>query len=89
GMDAELADLATGERVPARERLAALLGELAPVAERLGCAAELASVERLAARNGAVRQREAAADGGVRAVAAWLADAYVPSADYVVAAPGR
>lgn len=89
GMDAELADLATGERVPARERLAALLGELAPVAERLGCAAELASVARLAARNGAVRQREAAADGGVRAVATWLADAYVPSADYAVAAPGR
>jgi glutamate---cysteine ligase / carboxylate-amine ligase len=89
GMDAELADLATGERVPARERLAALVAELAPVAEHLGCVAELATVERLAARNGAVRQREVAAGGGgVRAVTAWLADAYVPSADYAMAAPG-
>jgi carboxylate-amine ligase len=89
GMDAELADLATGGRTPARERLAALLAELAPVAERLGCAAELATVERLAAGNGAIRQREVAAGGGgVRAVTAWLADQYVPSADYAMAAPG-
>jgi carboxylate-amine ligase len=89
GMDAELADLATGARVPARERLAALLAELAPVADQLGCGAELATVERLAARNGAVRQREvAAAGGGVRAVAAWLADTYVPSTDYAMTAPG-
>jgi glutamate---cysteine ligase / carboxylate-amine ligase len=89
GMDASLADLATGRRLPARERLAALLAELAPVADQLGCAAELADVERLAARNGAVRQREvAAAGGGVGAVTAWLADAYVPSADYEPAARG-
>ena len=64
GMDAELADLVTGERVPARERLAALLAELAPVAEHLGCGAELASAARLAERNGAVRQRAVAAEGG-------------------------
>jgi glutamate---cysteine ligase / carboxylate-amine ligase len=89
GMDAALADLSTGERVPARERLSALLAELAPVAEQLGCAAELAGVERLAARGGAVRQREVAAAGDVRAVVAWLADAYVPSADYALSAPGR
>ena len=78
GIDAELADLRTGERLPARERLAALVSELAPVAAGLGCAAELATVERLAARGGAARQREVAADGGPRAVAAWLADVYGP-----------
>jgi glutamate---cysteine ligase / carboxylate-amine ligase len=89
GMDAELADLVTGERTPASQVLGALLAELAPVAEHMGCGAELATVERLAARNGAVRQREAAAGGGgARAAAAWLADAYVPTADYVTAAPG-
>jgi carboxylate-amine ligase len=77
GMDAGLADLRTGVRAPARERLAALLGELAPVAAELGCAAELAAVERLSACGGAARQREVAADGGPRAVAAWLADVYV------------
>src|SRR5918999_1342042 len=40
GMDAELADLATGERTPARECLRALVADLGPVARRLGCAAE-------------------------------------------------
>ena len=76
GMDAELADLRTGARVPARERLAALVAELTPVAAGLGCAEELAGVDRLGARNGAVRQRDVAANGGPRAVAAWLADVY-------------
>jgi carboxylate-amine ligase len=88
GMDAELADLTTGERTPARACLSALLAELAPVAEQLGCGAELASAERLAQHGGAARQREVAARGGVRAVAAYLADAYVPSADYEPALPG-
>jgi carboxylate-amine ligase len=73
-MDAKLADLRTGERVPARERLAALLAELAPVAAELGCAAELATVERLAANGGAARQRAA---GGPHEATAWLADVYV------------
>jgi carboxylate-amine ligase len=80
GMGAELADLDTGERTPARELLASLLDELAPVAAELGCAAELATVAALGERNGAIRQREVAADGGLRAVAAWLADAYVSEA---------
>ena len=90
GMDAELADLETGARTPVRELLAGLVGELEPVAARLGCTAELAGVARLAAANGAVRQRRAAAAAGgdVRAVAAWLADAYVPAADYAMAPGG-
>ena len=49
--------------------------ELAPVAERLGCAAELAAAAALAERNGADRRR---ADGpDPRAVARALADAYL------------
>jgi len=78
GMDAELADLRSGERVPARERLAALLADVGPVAADLGCVAELGDVARLAESNGPARQRAIAAEGGVRAVAAWLADVYVP-----------
>ena len=89
GMDAELADLATGVPTPAHECLGSLLAELAPVARRLGSAAELAAVAPLAARNGAVRQRELAAEGGTRAIVAWLADAYVPGADYTLAPAGR
>ena len=88
GMDAELADLRTGERTPARECLAALVEQLAPVASSLGCAAELATVERLAARGGAARQREVAAAGGLRAVAEWLADVYAPEPDYAGARSG-
>ena len=88
GMDAELADLSTGERIPARACLAALLADLEPVAQQLGCAAELATVEPLAEENGAARQRAIAADGGVRAVAAYLAGAYVPSTDCEPALPG-
>ncbi len=78
GMDAELADLSTGARVPAREQLAELVSLLAPAAAELGCAAELATVERLAADPGAARQREVAEHGGPRAVAEWLADVYAP-----------
>src|SRR5918992_152013 len=58
GMDAELADLTTGERTPARELLASLIEALGPTATELGCAAELASAAALAERNGAARQRE-------------------------------
>ena len=91
GMDAELADLRTGARTPARRALAALVAQLEPVADRLGCAAELATVEALGERNGAVRQREAvaAAGGDVRAAAAYLADAYVPSGEPEPLAPAR
>ncbi len=89
GMDAELADLRTGERTPARECLAGLLCELAPVAAQLGCAAELTTAGALAERGGAARQRALVEAGGPRAVAAWLADVYVPGAEYASAAAGR
>jgi carboxylate-amine ligase len=89
GMDAELADLRSGERRPARDCLGELIAELEPVAARLGCGAELRDAERLAVANGAARQRAAAASGGLRGLAEWLADAYVPDADYAVAAAGR
>jgi glutamate---cysteine ligase / carboxylate-amine ligase len=59
GLDGTMADLVTGEAAPTRERIRALLAELAPVAKRLGCAAELASLDLAA--NGAARQRAAGA----------------------------
>jgi carboxylate-amine ligase len=70
GLDGTLADLATGARAPTRERLRALVDGLAEPARRLGCADELERAGALADRNGAVRQRAVAADGGPRAVAA-------------------
>jgi glutamate---cysteine ligase / carboxylate-amine ligase len=74
GLDGTMADLVTGEVAPTRERIAALLAELAPVAERVGCATELAGVDLAA--SGADRQREAAAGAPTspaHAVTAWLA----------------
>ena len=49
---------------PARARLHALIDELEPTAERLGCAAELASARRLVERNGAMEQRAAGTRDG-------------------------
>ena len=62
GLDASFADLVTGEREPLRARLERLFDELAPVAARLGCAAQLERARALAAGpGGAARQRAEAA----------------------------
>jgi carboxylate-amine ligase len=71
GLDAEFADLVTGERRPVRDILRERLETLAPVARRLGCADELAGVSL--ERNGAIRQREA----GLAAAPGWLADRFL------------
>jgi glutamate---cysteine ligase / carboxylate-amine ligase len=73
GLDGTMADLVTGEIAPTRERVAALLDDLAPVAQRIGCASELAGVDLDA--NGATRQR--AAGGDPREVTAWLAQRFL------------
>jgi len=76
GLDGELADLETGARMPARERLHALLDELAPVARQLGAGALLPHARALAERNGALRQRAVAAERGLRGLVAWMAERY-------------
>jgi len=91
GLDAQLADLRTGERVPARELIAGRLDALAATARALGCEAELRDARRLLAANGAERQRMAAGEGGARAAARWLVEAYAPApapAPATVAAAG-
>src|SRR3954466_9174033 len=77
GLDARLADLRTGAVTPARERLRALLDELAPAAERLRCAAELAAAGAMVERNGAMRQREVAAERGLPGLVEWLAGRFL------------
>ena len=64
GLDASFADLVTGEREPLRARLERLFDELAPVAARLGCAAQLERARALAAGPG--RRRAPARRGGAR-----------------------
>jgi carboxylate-amine ligase len=77
GVEGALADLVTGHRMPARERLAALIEELAPHADRLGCAAELAEAGRLAQENGAMRQRAVVSADGFDALVPWLAERWL------------
>lgn len=76
GLDASFADLVTGEREPLRARLERLFDELAPVAVRLGCAAQLERARALAAGpGGAAHQRAAALErGGLDGLVGWLAE---------------
>jgi carboxylate-amine ligase len=73
GLDGELVDLVTGESVPARARIAALLLELEPYADELGCSDELELAWPMLVRNGAGRQREVASTRGIHGLLAWLA----------------
>lgn len=68
GVEGTMADLWTGERSTTRQRLLALLEHLEPEAAGLGCRSELTHARTLVERNGALRQREAAAAGGLRGV---------------------
>lgn len=78
GVEGDLLDLRTGERRPARMRLHALLDDLEPVAERLGCVAELTRARGLVEVNGAMRQRAAAGSRqDLRKVAEWLANIWL------------
>jgi carboxylate-amine ligase len=78
GLEGAMADLVTGEVRPTRDWAAALLDELAPAAERAGCAAELAGARRVLGANGAIRQRELAAQGGdLIALVRWLAQRFL------------
>ena len=72
GLDGALADLATGEPTPTRERLGTLLDQLRPHAVAVGAESELAHARSMAESNGAARQREQHADGGIRGLTEWL-----------------
>ena len=73
GLDAQLIDLVTGAPRPVRAILRERLETLTPVAERIGCAGELASAAELIERNGAIRQREI----GLERATGWLADRFL------------
>jgi carboxylate-amine ligase len=78
GVEGELRYLGTGEPIPARRRLHALLDELEPVAERLDCVAELAQARRLVEVNGAMALRAAAGKPqNLRRAAEWLVDRFL------------
>jgi glutamate---cysteine ligase / carboxylate-amine ligase len=76
GLDADLVDLARDTERPARDAIRELLETAEPFARRLGCAEELAEVERILDRgNGADEQRRVEKEGGsLLAVTQWLAE---------------
>lgn len=77
GVEGTMADLGAGHRRPTRDWLAELLGALEPFAARFGAAAELRHAGGLGEVNGAIAQRQVAADGGVAAVPRWLASRFL------------
>jgi carboxylate-amine ligase len=76
GLDGTLADLRSGEPLPTRQRLHALLDTLEPQAPELDCVDELAHARTLVERNGASRQREIHSNDGIRALTEWLAGGF-------------
>jgi carboxylate-amine ligase len=76
GLDGTFADLLTGEPLPVRDRLRAMLDELEPLAHSLGCAAEFVFARSMAEANGADRMRAAAPDDP-HGAARWLADLFL------------
>jgi carboxylate-amine ligase len=77
GVDGTMVDLETGRLHPTRERLHALLDELAPAAAGFADPRHLDRAHLLAERSGAVRQREVAADGGLPGLMDWLSDRFL------------
>ncbi|QEC49741.1 YbdK family carboxylate-amine ligase [Baekduia soli] len=77
GVRGRWSDVRTGEVRDTADVLGDLLDDLAPAAARLGCAAELQSARDLVLHPRDALIREVAAEGGARAVAAWLADRFL------------
>jgi carboxylate-amine ligase len=76
GLDADLVDPAHDTERPARDAIRELLALAEPAARRLGCADELAEVERILERgNGADEQQRVREEtGSLLGVAQWLAE---------------
>ena len=78
GMDGDLGDLDSDGVTQARELIGQLIERLAPHAAELGCTEGLEAAAALSERNGAIRQREVAAERGIEGLVAWLAENFTP-----------
>jgi hypothetical protein len=76
-----MVDLDTGEPVPARDRIAAMLDQITPPAQRLGVEAGILTASALSLDNGAERQRAVASIHGIDGLIRWLARETVASAE--------
>jgi carboxylate-amine ligase len=73
GVRGWMVDLDSGTAVPTRERVARVLDDVAPAAERLGNQDWINTARTLLADNGAERQRYVHSTHGLQGLAAWLA----------------
>jgi glutamate---cysteine ligase / carboxylate-amine ligase len=78
GLEGKLIDLDSGRCEPTRTRIARLLAQLEPYAGELGCTRELGHAWTMLDTNGAMRQRNAAAQLGLDGLLRWLADTTEP-----------
>jgi len=74
GVEGKMADLETGELEPTRDRLHRLLDRVESGTDGDG---PLQEARRLIDRNGAIRQRDLAAELGVSGLTAWLPDHFL------------
>jgi len=74
GVRGWIVDLQTGDRVPTRTRLARLLDELEPYAERFDGDAQLRDARALLAGNGADRERYVYRREGLEGLTRWLVE---------------
>lgn len=77
GVEGEMVDPHTGRGTPTRECLSSLLERLAGIAGELGSCGLLKHADEMVSVNGAMAQRHAAAQGGVRGVAEWLVERFL------------
>ena len=77
GVEGRMTELGSGAARPTRAWLSELIATLEPFAERFRSQAELQRARELVDCNGAMAQRQVAAEGGPRAVARWLAERFL------------
>lgn len=77
GVDAELADLTTGELRAGRQHLGELLDRLGPTAGTLGCEPELARARAGLRDSPPARQRAVADERGLRGLVEWLSERFL------------
>jgi carboxylate-amine ligase len=77
GVEGKMASTQTGAVRATREWVEELLEILEPIASRLGAEPSFARVRALVQRNGAMAQREIAADRGIPGLCRWLAERFL------------
>jgi carboxylate-amine ligase len=79
GVEGTMAGTQTGATRSTRECLEELLAALEPSASRVGAAPFITHARALAQRNGAMAQRQIAAEHGLRGLCGWLAERFLES----------